>query len=204
MKTYSYIWIFIVIVAISGTSLAAAPHQIGPFVLNQDITKFSDYVYMDTALPIRHMESVHEVELKSIKGFKSGLIAYGTCAIPNHIVRIKLKYKDNSKTFFEKLKKRIDKRFGKSDAYRGDPFHIVIAWKWTFVDKNNQKISLILQHNSRDEEEKMGNSIKLTMTSLITAEQECHYQSMDKSLAEGGKSGPLVLKQSGWDLFCPR
>lgn len=204
MKIYAPIGVLILILALSGTSLAQVPHQIGPFILNQDITKFADYVYMDTALPIRHMESIHEVEAKPIKGFKSGLIAYGTCAVSNHIVRIKLKYKDNSKKFFDKLKKRIVKRFGETDEYRGDPFHIVIAWKWSFVNQYNQKISLTLQHNSRDEEEKIGNSIKLSMTSLINDERKCHYKSMDKSLSDKDKAQPIVMDQTGWDLFCPR
>jgi len=204
MKVYASIGTFILIVALSGTSLAQAPHQIGPYILDQDIAKFTDYVRMDTALPIRHMESIHEVEIKPIKGFKSGLIAYGTCAASNHIVRIKLKYKDNSKAFFEELKKRIVKRFGETNEYRGDPFHIVIAWKWSFVNQNNQKISLILQHNSRDEEEKIGNSIKLSMTSLISDERECHYKSMDKTLTDRDNAQAIVLDQTGWDLFTPR
>lgn len=204
MKTHTIIGVLILILALSSTSHAKAPHQIGPFILDRDIAKFSDYVYMDTALPIRHMESIHEVEIKPIKGFKSGLIAYGTCAVSNHIVRIKLKYKDNSKAFFEKLKKRIVNRFGETDEYRGDPFHIVIAWKWSFVTQNNQKISLTLQHNSRDEEEKLGNSIKLSMTSLISDERDCHYKSMNKTPADSDKAQPIVLDQTGWDLFCPR
>ncbi len=204
MKTYSTIGILILIMAFSGTSLAEAPHQIGPFVLNQDIAKFADFVYMDTALPLRHMESIHEVELKPIKGFKSGLIAYGTCAVSSRIVRIKLKYDDDSKAFYRKLKKRIVARFGESKEYRGDPFHIIIGWKWSFTDQDGQKISMILQHNTRHEDEKMGNSIKLSMTGLISDERECHSKSVDKSLAETDKSEPLVLKQAGWDLFCPK
>ncbi len=204
MKKYAFIGVPILIMTLSSISHATAPHQIGPFILNQDIAEFTDYVHMDTALPIRHMESIHEVEIKPIKGFKSGLIAYGTCAVSNHIVRIKLKYKDNSKDFFEKLKKRIVKRFGEADEYRGDPFHIVIAWKWSFVTQSNQKISLTLQHNSRDEEEKLGNSIKLSMTSLISDERKCHYKSMDKTLTQKDKAQPLVLDQTGWDLFCPQ
>ena len=204
MKNHASIGILLLLLAITGTCLAEVPHQIGPFVLNEDIAKFADYVYMDTALPIRHMESIHEVELRPVKGFKSGLIAYGTCAVSNHIVRIKLKYKDDSKKFFDKLKKLITKRFGESDEYRGDPFHIVIAWKWSFVNEQNQKISLTLQHNSRDEEEKMGNSIKLSMTSLISEERKCHYESMDKTLTAKDKAQPIVMDRTGWDLFCPR
>ncbi len=204
MKTYAFIGLLILTMALANTSHAKAPHQIGPFILNQDIAKFSDYVYMDTALPIRHMESIQEVEIKPIKGFKSGLIAYGTCAVSNHIVRIKLKYKDNSKKFFEKLKKRIVKRFGESDEYRGDPFHIVIAWKWSFVTQDNQRISLTLQHNSRDEEEKIGNSIKLSMTSLISDERECHYKSTGETHSDRDNAQPIELDQTGWDLFSPK
>jgi len=58
------------------------------------------------------MESIREVEIKPIKGFKSGLIAYGTCSASNRIIRIKLKYRDGSKSFHEKLKKQINSRFG--------------------------------------------------------------------------------------------
>lgn len=204
MKKYASIGALILIMTLADTSYAQAPHQIGPFILDRDIAEFTDYVYMDTALPIRHMESIHEVEVKPIKGFKSGLIAYGTCAVSHHIVRIKLKYKDNSKAFFEKLKKRIVQRFGEADEYRGDPFHIVIAWKWSFVNRNNQKISLTLQYNSRDEEEKMGNSIKLSMTSLIGDERQCHDKSIDKTIADKDQAQPIVMDQTGWDLFCPR
>ena len=127
-----------------------APHQIGVFVLNENISKFKDYVIMETALPIRHMENIEEVELKSIKGIKSGLIGYATCAAPGQIVRIKLKYQDPSKKFYEELLKRIIKKFGKPDEYQGDPFHIVISWKWSFSGKNNERITMALQHNALD------------------------------------------------------
>ena len=57
---------FIVCVAfiwLTGICLAGeAPHQIGPFVLNKSIADFKDYVIMETALPIRHLENIEEVE----------------------------------------------------------------------------------------------------------------------------------------------
>jgi hypothetical protein len=206
MKIHYTFWVAILILVISGTSFAEAPHQLGPFILGHDIAEVSDFVQMDTSLPIRHMESIREVEIKPIKGFKSGLIAYGTCAVPNRIVRIKLKYSDGSKSFYKKLKKRIDSRFGENDEYRGDPFHIVIGWKWSFMDKDNNKISLILQHNARDDEEKMGNSIKLTMTSLLESDWECYKKKEPAEQAGSSASKPqkLELEQTGWDLFVPR
>ena len=206
MIKYYTIWIAILILAISGTSFAGTPHQLGPFILGHDIAEFIDFVQMDTSLPIRHEENIREVEIRPIKGFKSGLIAYGTCITPNRVVRIKLKYRDDSKSFHEKLKKKIDSRFGKSYEYRGDPFHILIAWKWSFMDKDNNKISLILQYNARDEDEKMGNAIKLTMTNLLESDHECHRkkESLEQAGDSASESRELVLKQTGWDLFVPR
>jgi len=206
MKKYYTLWSIIIILGICGTSVAESPHQLGPFILGHDIAEFADFVQMDTSLPIRHMESIKEVEIKPIKGYKSGLIAYCTCAAPNAVVRIKLKYSDGSKAFYQKLKKRIDKRFGECDEYRGDPFHIVIGWKWSFMDKENNKISLILQHNSRDEDEKMGNSIKLTMTNLLESDLECqkNREQMEKASGNVSEQQELELEQTGWDLFVPR
>ncbi len=206
MKKYSTVWVTVIILAISGTSIAQTAQQLGPFILGHDIAEFADFVLMDTSLPIRHMESIREVETKPIKGFKTGLIAYCTCSAPNRVVRIKFKYSDNSKSFYDNLKKRIEKRFGKSDEYRGDPFHIVIGWKWSFVDKDNNLISLILQHNIKDEEEKMGNSIKLTMTNLLEADWECYEKKkqMEKASGKGSEAQELELEQTGWDLFVPR
>jgi hypothetical protein len=204
MKKYNTFWVAIIVLAISGTSFAETPHQLGPFILGHDIAEFADFVQMDTSLPIRYMENIREVEIRPIKGFKSGLIAYGTCVAPNRVVRIKLKYSDDTKAFYQNLKKRIEYRFGKSDEYRGDPFHIVIGWKWSFTDTDNNTIALLLQHNTRDEEEKMGNSIKLTMTNLLESDWECHKNKTSTEQTGGNVSEPQELEQTGWDLFIPR
>lgn len=206
MKKISTVWFTFMILACCRTGFAETPHQLGPFILGHDIAEFAEFIQMETDLPIRYMENIREVETRPIKGFKSGLISYGTCAAPNRIVRIKLKYSNDTKAFYEKLKKRIDDRFGKCDEYRGDPFHIVIGWKWSFLDKDNHKISLILQHNAKDEEEKMGNSIKLTMTSLLESDWECYRKKRQMEKAHDDTSNPqeMELDQTGWDLFMPR
>ena len=192
---------------IAGIGLAAdTPSKIGPFALDQNIADFKDYVIMETALPIRHLEHIEEVEIKPIQGFKSGLIAYATCAAPGNIVRIKLKYLDASKKFYEKLLKQIKARFGDPIEYRGDPFHIVVGWKWSFVDKNNNRISLNLQHNTGDQEEKQGNSIKLTMRSLIEKDQLC-YKENALDHREKLRQRNWQVKDPGlkdWDRFVPR
>ncbi len=202
--------LFIAVLAllwVDGICLAGeAPHQISVFVLNRDIADFKDYVIMESALPIRYMENIEEVEIKPIKGLKTGYIAYATCAAPGHIVRIKLKYKDSSKRFFKDLLKQIEKKYGEPHEYRGDPFHILIAWKWSFIDKEGNRISLNLQHNFQDPNQKMGNAIKLTMWNLVEEDQQCYRRKADDPREKLRQRNGKVLDSglSGWDLYLPR
>ena len=207
MKTKVFICLLYVSAILTGHALAAdTPSRIGPFALNQKISEFSDFVIMETALPIRYQENIEEVEIKPLLGFKSGLIAYATCASPGHVARIKLKYLDSSKKFYEGLLKQIKKRFGDPIEYRGDPFHIVVGWKWSFVDKDNNRISLTLQHNSGDQEAKSGNAIKLTMTSLIEADVLCYQKSELNQREKLRQRNWEVIEQGllGWDRYAPR
>ncbi len=207
MKKRLFLILTLAFVWTVGVCLAGeAPHQVSVFILNKNIADFKDYVIMETALPIRHMENIEEVEIKSIKGIKSGLIAYATCTAPGHIARIKLKYKDSSKQFFEELLDRIKKKYGEPEEYRGDPFQIVISWKWSFVDKDNNRISLILQHNKMDTDEKIGNTVKLTMTSLIEEDQKCYtLKALDQRERLRQRDWKVMTPElSGWDLYVPR
>jgi hypothetical protein len=207
MKKGLFLIISLAFLGLAGICLAGeVPHQVGGFVLNRDIADFRDFVIMETALPIRYMENIEEVEIKPAKGIKSGYIAYTTCAAPGHIVRIKLKYKDESKEFFENLLNRIKKKYGEPDEYRGDVFHILISWKWSFVDKDGNRISMTLQHNTLDSEEKEGNAIKLTMTNLIEKDQHC-YKSKELNHREKLRQRDWkVVDQglTGWDLYMPQ
>lgn len=189
-----------------GMTRAEAPHQVGGFALGQNIEAYEDRVLMDTALPVRYSENMQEVEIKFTQGFKSGLIAYGTCAKPGQIERIKLKYADSSKEFYENLLKRFKKRFGEPDEYRGDPFGIVKAWKWSFVDKQNHHISLNLQHNSMDAEEKKGNAVKITDITLVEEDGLCYKQKkLDHRERLRQREWKAVNPElGGWDLFVPR
>jgi len=207
MKKILFIFTALVFLWTAGLCFAgAAPHQVSVFKLNSNIADVKDYVIMETALPIRYMENIEEVEIKPIEGLKSGMIAYATCATPGHIARIKLKYNDSSKKFFEKLLKEIKNKYGEPDEYRGDPFHILISWKWSFVDKDSNRISMTLQHNSMDTEEKLGNAIKLTMTSLIEEDQRCYeIKALDQRHKLRQREGKLMAPGlTGWDLYVPR
>ena len=205
MKKIVCSWI-LSLIWVPALALAAAPHQLGGFVLNQKISAFEDQILMDTALPVRYAENIEEVEIKPTQGFKSGLIAYGTCSKPGHIVRIKLKYADASKKFFEDLLKQFNKRFGEPDEYRGDAFKIVIAWKWSFVDEENHKISLILQHNAMDEDEKIGNAVKITDTTLMEEDSDCYRRKQldSRDRLRQRKWEIVDPGDTGWERFIPR
>ena len=81
---------------------AEAPRSIAGLTLGQPIEDAADRVLMQTALPVRYMENLREVEIQPTEGFKSGLIAYTTCLRPETIVRIKLKYADGSRAFYRR------------------------------------------------------------------------------------------------------
>lgn len=193
----------IITLVLNGGYAAEVPHELAGFVLGGEMNDYKDLLKLDTILPIRYFETLKEVEIKKIEGFKTGLITFGTCSEPWKVVRFKFKYADSSKKFYNKLLKRFKKRFGEPNEWRGDPFHIVLAWKWSFTDKDNNRISLILQHNTRDQEEKKGNSVKMTMWNLIEKEALCH----EKKRAETGKKSPKTGRKSkkiDWNIFIPR
>ena len=168
-------------------SIARVPREIAGFVLGDPVDKYSDRLKMDTAQPIRYQEYLREVQIKDPEGFKSGVIWHSTSTQPGRIVRVKLKYNDSSKAFFDNLLKEFKKRFGKPTEWRGDCFGIFIAWKWSFKDTDGNRVSMILQHNIKDPKQKMGNNIKMTMWDLIDNERRIHEQ----------KQGPKKEKPAG-------
>jgi len=206
MKNILVFGLALLLLSVPGLTRADAPHQVGGFALGQNIEKYKDRVIMNTALPVRYSENMEELEIKFTQGFKSGLITYGTCAKPGQIVKIKLKYADFSKEFHKNLLKRFKKQFGEPDEYRGDPFGIVKAWKWSFVDKQNQRISLNLQHNSRDAEEKKGNAVKISNITLIEEDGLCYKRKQlnHRERLRQREWKAVNPELTGWDLFVPR
>jgi hypothetical protein len=185
---------------------AEAPQQIAGIRLGATIEQYRDLLQMDTILPVRHMEYLSEVELKSpFEGYRSGYIFYGNCEKPGRIVKIKLKYERDDKEFFDDLVQRFKRKFGEPDQYRGDAFRAFIAWKWSFKDKDNNRISLILQHNSADVEEyTQGNSLKLSETSLLEKEAACYEnKNPEPKRTQEGKAEKKLKGQVDYQRFIP-
>lgn len=187
-------------------SSGEAPQQIAGIQLGTGIDQYRDMVRMDSALPVRHMEYLSEVELKlPFAGFRSGYLFFGNCDKPGRIAKIKLKYERDDKEFFDDLVQRFKRKFGEPAQYRGDAFRAFIAWKWSFKDKHNNNISLILQHNSADVEEyTQGNSVKLSATSFIEKEALCYEQKNPESKQnQAGKTVKKSREPADYQRFIP-
>ncbi len=184
---------------------AEPPLSVAGFTLGRPIEEYAERVVMETALPVRYMENLREVEIVPKDGFKSGLIAFGTCRKPSTIVRIKLKYADGSLSFYDELLKRFKEKFGEPDQYQGDPFRVFISWKWSFKDSHQNSISLILQHNLKDEEEKIGNALKLTLHNQLEADARCFRQQKHDRLQELRQQTPTagLPGELPWSQFIP-
>jgi hypothetical protein len=181
--------------------LAETPHQLAGFVLGDPFSKYQDLVDMQTKMPLRRSTSIDAVEVRNPAGFKYGLIWVGNCTVPNRIVSIRMKYADSSKEFYDELLKRYKQRFGEPSEWRGDPFHIVISWKWSFVDDQKNRISMILEYNNKDEDETVGNTVKLTMWNLIEEERNCDKAKLPPPV---DKSSRTIEEPPNWDLLVPR
>ena len=172
---------------LSAQSHQKIPKGIAGFELNKDIREYSDRVRMEKGLVEIDYPYLTAYEILPFPGFRGGFLVVGNCTGSQKVLRIKLKYSNGTKKFFKRLKENIVRRFGDPIEYRGDPFHVFVAWKWRFVDSNGNAISLILQHYSGlDEEYAAGNSIKINFISGIKQERECYRKAREKSFSKRG------------------
>lgn len=90
----------IIIALLSFSSLAAndTPTEIGGFKLGEFITDYPQ---------IEYSEYLKEVVVNDWHGFRKGIISYGTCAYPGRIVKIRMKYQNSSKDFYDELLQKL-------------------------------------------------------------------------------------------------
>ncbi len=192
---------FLVLLFSHNYALAQFPVHLGGFILGDDITNYKELVNMETCRQVPFNRYLKEGEITPRPEFKSGIITYGLCDRPNKILKIKLKFADSSKKNYKKLLKRYKQQLGEPSEYKGDAFRTMIAWKWSFTNSNNEKISLILQYNEMNDDEKIGVVVKLTLTSQIEKERACFMAD-----SSGKKKKPEKSKLKGkalWDLLVP-
>ena len=171
------------------------PHEVGGFVLGSDVTEYPD---------IEYANALKDVVVYDWHGFDKGIISYGVCENPGEIVKIKLKYENSSKKFFKQLLKKYKKKFGKPTEWKGDSFGILHVWKWKFTDKNNKRVHLILQHNTKNPNENIGNVVKLFYPDSIVREQKCFAEQCAQNINNREKERQLERKKSGWEYLIPK
>lgn len=153
-----------------------APLEVAGLRLGEPAAKVADAksrLDMAGAMPLWRQEYLRRVGVHASPGFESGSVDLGNCREKGVILRIKLKYMDNSDGLFNRLLAELERRYGRGE-WRGDAFGSLKTWKWGLTDANGDSISLILQHyTGRDESQTPGNSIRLANRSALERERLC-------------------------------
>jgi len=187
----------IIIALLSFTSVAAydTPTEIGGFKLGEFITDYPQ---------IEYSEYLKEVVVNDWHGFRKGIISYGTCAYPGRIVKIRMKYQNSSKNFYDELLKKYKSKYGKPTEWKGDAFGVLYIWKWRFVDKDNRRVNLILQHNLQNDDENVGNMVKISFPELMEEERFCVIDFFEKNKTAEEKETIKQRMKPDWDYMLPR
>lgn len=145
-----------------------------------------------------------EVVVTDWHGFRKGVISYGACKYIDQILKIDLKYEQKDKAFYTKLLKTFKGKFGEPDLWKGDSFGVVHIWKWYFTDEQKNRVSLILQHNSKNSSETIGNMVKLSYPDKIAEEQLCFADVCKEHSTKTRKEIKERPGEDEWSLLIPR
>ncbi len=194
--------LIVLAVVLSASACLAAdglPLSLAGYTLGKDVMTYKSHCEDGEAIPMSDMPFLTEAHLRPdvIPGIRGGSLIYGNC-LDNRLVRIKLKFHDQSQKLFDKLLKKYTAAFGKPDSYQGDTFKNVIAWQWDFA-KGDQSVTVLLMW-SRDNEMRPGVSIKMTLNSLLDAEYACYKEVFARE--EKDRGGPTAIR--GLGDFVPR
>lgn len=171
------------------------PTEIGGFKLGEFITDYPQIEYSDY---------LKEVVVNDWHGFRKGIISYGTCANPGQIVKIRMKYQNSSKDFYHELLKKFKSRYGEPDEWKGDAFGVLHVWKWRYVDEHNRRVSMILQHNLQNDNENVGNMVKLSFPELMKEERFCVIEFFERNKTAEEKEMIKQRMKPDWDYMLPR
>ena len=170
IKTLCGITVFFGLIPWSAAAESKVPSSVGGFTLDRSVEEYpvEGYPYY-----------LNEMIYTDLKGYRKAFITYGACRNKGKILRIKLKYENKSFDFFKELLSRYREKFGTKPKFSGDQFGNVRAWKWSFTDDQGRRVNLELQHNLRDDEESIGNMVKLSLPDLMNDERRCFNELHD-------------------------
>lgn len=168
----------------------SVPSAAGGFTLGSNIDQYG---------VSRYDNYLKEVIITDMQGFRKGFITFGTCRRPGAILRIKLKYENDTYPFYEQLLERYREAFGRRPRFDGDQFGNVKAWKWEFSNDQGNRVTLVLQHNLEDDDESMGNMVKLSLPDLMNEERACFNEAHRSPANEAAGSA-----EPDWSVLIPQ
>ena len=194
LRTFLLMTMCFILFAGAPVTAVEAPSEVGGFKLGDDISEYLDF----------DENYLKEVVVNDWYGFRKGIIYYGTCAYPGQIVRIRMKYEDSSKTFYYELLKRFKQKYGKPDEWKGDAFGVLYVWKWQFFNSDNERVTLILQHNLQNHNETIGNQVKLSYSERLEEERLCFIEYCETSKSAEEQERIKQRMKPDWDHMIPR
>ncbi|WP_320169095.1 hypothetical protein [Maridesulfovibrio sp.] len=200
MKRVFLASVIVAMLLVSSIAMASqnAPESIAGITIGNNISSVHSLLDMDSVASPWQEEYIKRIAVRDMEGYRGGYVVVGNCKRKDIILRMKMKYADGSMDFFNKIYSKIEKRFGKPNDWRGNPFGTLKVWKWSLNDEYGN-ISLILQHFSGDDDSiNDGNSIRLSRPSWIAEERECWDKINDEQ-----EEKPIPAKMQGLQWFLP-
>jgi hypothetical protein len=187
-----------------GTVVQAAevPLELAGLRLGETVSAAGDKLRPDAGDQEIRRSGLAMAPVAPVAGYRSGYVDYGRCASPGRIVRIKMRYADDSLEFFDKILSALKKRYGEPSQWRGNAFGTLRTWKWSLTAADGSRVSLILMYYAGDDGTfTQGNSIRIAASDFIRQEERCQEA---KNAAAGGspKLGPPP-QPLGLDWFLP-
>ena len=171
------------------------PQGVGGFVLGSHMKDYPEVV---------ENNFLKETVITDWYGFRKGVISVGVCKHTDVILKIQLKYEDSIKEFFKKLLEEYKRSFGSPDEWKGDSFGILHVWKWNFVDDENRRVTLLLQHNLKNTNETIGNQVKISFPDLLQEERDCFNQFCEEQKSDQDKQRLQERKKPDWKYMIPQ
>ena len=191
----------LLLVLLAGRAWAAgAPESMVGIRLGASVENIQSMLDESMHQPFLRQPGLHRVAINAPVGYRSGYITYGDCASSKQVVRIKLKYADESEDFYERVLKALRERYGRGE-WRGDAFGTLRSWKWSFKNAAGESISLRIQRYTGEEDSfTFGNSIRLANRDAMRREFECGQASLQAETEKKTGQPPAADKPFSWYL----
>lgn len=196
-KTTTLTILAIMLATTLGLAATAQGATIAGIVLGEPVGAIKSRVDFKNALPMWDRPYMSRAKLSKTMGFKSGYVEFGTCTTPNRILRIKLKYKDDSLDFFVELLKAMSAKYGKPVEWRGNASGTVKGYKWSKMLDGQQVNITLLRSVTDDTNYTKGNSIRISLPKGIEQELKCAGKE------PSNKKKPFGPKNPDMDWYLP-